>query len=72
MACWHITATLYRETSENAAADGAFQVISLEDDEGSDLTPLVDQGVHFHSIDELKQAVVAGFAARLEVTEEED
>jgi hypothetical protein len=31
----------------------------------------VDQGVHFHSIDELKQAIVKGFAARLEVTEED-
>jgi hypothetical protein len=72
MACWHIMATLDRETSEGAGAGGTFQVVSLEDDEGNDLTALVDQGKHFHSIDELKQAVVAGFAARLEVTEEED
>jgi type I restriction enzyme, S subunit len=71
MACWHITAELDRETGEGAGAGGTFQVVGLEDDEGNDLTDLVDQGVHFHSIDELKQAIVKGFATRLEVTEED-
>jgi hypothetical protein len=72
MACWRIIAVLDRETGESAGAGGTFQVVGLEDDEANDLTALVDQGVHFHSIDELKQAIVKGFAARLEVTEEED
>jgi trehalose/maltose hydrolase-like predicted phosphorylase len=71
MACWHITAELDHETGERAGAGGTFQVVGLEDDEGNDLTALVDQGVHFHSIAELKQAIVRGFAARLEVTEED-
>jgi hypothetical protein len=72
MACWHITAQLDHETGEGAGAGGTFQVINLEDDEQKDLTALVDQGVHFHNIDELKQAIVRGFTARLEVTEEEE
>ena len=66
MACWHITAQLDHETGEGAGAGGTFQVINLEDDEGNDLTALVDQGAHFHNIDELKQAIVRGFAARLD------
>ena len=48
MACWHITAELDRETGESAGAGGTFQVVGLEDDEGNDLTELVDQGTHFH------------------------
>jgi hypothetical protein len=71
MAGWRIIAVLDRETGESAGAGGTFQVVGLEDDEANDLTALVDQGVHFHSIDELKQAIVKGFAARLEVTEED-
>jgi type I restriction enzyme S subunit len=55
MACWHITAELDRETGESAGAGGTFQVVGLEDDEGNDLTELVDQGTHFHSIDELNR-----------------
>ena len=72
MACWHITAVLDRETGERAGAGGTFQVVSLEDDEGNDLTELVDQGTHFHSIDELKLAIAKGFAARLVVTEDSE
>jgi type I restriction enzyme S subunit len=71
MACWHITAQLDYSTSDRAGAGGTFQVISLEDDEGNDLTALVDEGVHFHDLNELKQAIINGFAARLQVTEEE-
>ena len=48
-----------------------FQVISLEDDEGNDLTDLVDQGAHFHDLNQLKEAIITGFGARLQVTEEE-
>jgi len=72
MACWRITAELDRETGERAGAGGTFQVVGLEDDQGNDLTDLVDQGAHFHNIDELKQAIIKGFAEQLVVTEEED
>ena len=72
MACWRIMAELDRETGERAGAVGTFQVVGLEDDQGNDLTDLVDQGAHFHNIDELKQAIIKGFAEQLVVTEEED
>ena len=66
---WHITAQLDRETSERAGAGGTFQVIKMEDDEGNNLTSWVDQGRHFHDLEELKRAIVEGFASRLTVTE---
>jgi type I restriction enzyme, S subunit len=71
MACWHITAQLDYASSEGTGAGGMFQVSSLEDDEGNDLTDLVDQGAHFHDLNQLKEAIIKGFAARLQVTEEE-
>ena len=66
---WHITAQLDRETSEGAGAGGTFQVVKLEDDEGNNLTSWVDQGTYFHDLEEVKQAIVKGFASRLTVTE---
>ena len=66
---WHITVQLDRETSERAGAGGTFQVITIEDDEGNNLTSWVDQGRHFHDLEELKRAIVEGFASRLTVTE---
>ncbi|MFZ0836157.1 MAG: hypothetical protein WAM77_01775 [Xanthobacteraceae bacterium] len=65
---WHITAQLDRETSEETGADGTFRVAKLEDDEGNNLTSWVDQGTHFHDLEEVKQAIVKRFAARLTVT----
>jgi hypothetical protein len=67
MTSWRITALVDRER-----AGGTFQIISLEDDDGSDLTELVDKGTHFHDKDELKEAIVRGFANRLKVEIEED
>jgi hypothetical protein len=66
---WHIKAQLDWEMGERAGAGGTFQVIELKDDEENDLTDLVDQGRHFHSIAELKQAVLLAIAGRLEITE---
>src|ERR1700680_2926029 len=47
---WHINAQLDWEMGERAGAGATFQVIELKDDEENDLTDLVDQGRHFHSI----------------------
>ena len=44
-------------------------MIGLEDDEGNDLTDLVDQGRHFNNMDELKQAILKSISERLTVTE---
>ena len=66
---WSIEAELDRETGQQAGADGTFQVIGLEDDEGNDLTDLVDQGRHFNNMDELKQAILKSISERLTVTE---
>jgi hypothetical protein len=66
---WSIEAELDRETRQQAGADGTFQVIGLEDDEGNDLTDLIDQGRHFNNMDELKQAILKSISERLTVTE---
>ena len=66
---WSIEAELDRETGQQTGADGTFQVIGLEDDEGNDLTDLVDQGRHFNNMDELKQAILKSISERLTVTE---
>ena len=44
------TPELDRETGQQTGADGTFQVIGLEDDEGNDLTDLIDQGPHFNNM----------------------
>jgi type I restriction enzyme, S subunit len=66
---WHINGQLDWQTGEKAGAGATFQVIELKDDEENDLTDLVDQGRQFHSIAELKQAVLLAIAGRLEITE---
>ena len=43
------------EASASSGAAGMFQVTSLEDDDNEDMTHLVDQGMHYASLDELKQ-----------------
>ena len=55
------------ETSQRAGAEGMFQVVSIEDDKGKDLTYLVDQGINFHGCDELRRHI----AERLHVDEKE-
>ena len=43
------------DSSERSGAGGMFQVISVEDDNGRDMSNLVDQGHHYASLDDLKQ-----------------
>jgi hypothetical protein len=66
---WSIKAELDWETGERAGAGRTFQVIELEDDDGNDLTDLVDQGRHFNNMQELKQAILKSISERLTVTE---
>lgn len=46
-------------TAERTGAAGMFQVVSIEDEDGKDFTHLVDQGVLYASLDELKGDVAA-------------
>jgi type I restriction enzyme S subunit len=55
------------ETSEHAGAAGMFQVSALTDDEGNDRTSLVDQGVHYRSL----QALASDIAKALGVSAEQ-
>lgn len=48
------------ETSERAGAGGMFQVVSVEDGDGKDVTHLVDQGEHYASLDNLKKDIARG------------
>jgi hypothetical protein len=66
---WSIEAELDRKTGQEAGAGDTFQVIDLEDDEGNDLTDLIDQGRHFNNMDELKQAMLKSISERLTITE---
>jgi type I restriction enzyme S subunit len=43
------------ETSERAGAGGMFQVDTLKDDNGNDVTDRIDVGKHFSNDDELKE-----------------
>jgi type I restriction enzyme S subunit len=43
------------ETSERAGAGGMFQVDTLIDENGVDITSRIDVGKHFHDDDELKE-----------------
>jgi type I restriction enzyme S subunit len=53
----HFSVHLDYETSERSGAGGMFQVISLTDAEDNDRTNLIDQGIHFHNLDELAAAI---------------
>ena len=66
---WIIKAELDRETGEDAGAGGTFQVIRLVDDRDDDVTHLVDQGKHFHSMEELKERILESIAKTLQVEE---
>ena len=60
-----LKARLDRETG----ASGTFQVIDLVDDEGNDLTYLVGQSRHFHSLGEVKEAILNAIAEDLTIEE---
>jgi len=58
-----------RETSEHAGAGGAFQVATLEDENGNDVVNIIDQGKHYFSMDELADDIaVATNSARDSIT----
>jgi type I restriction enzyme S subunit len=65
---------LDRETSERAGAGGHFQVVSIEDASGNDLTDeLVDVGTHFPSLDAVQETIAAKIglpASDIELIEE--
>jgi type I restriction enzyme S subunit len=64
-----IKAFLDRETDERAGAGGPFQVVSLIDDEGNDLTFLIDLNRYFKSMDELKRTILQQISEHLTVEE---
>ena len=43
------------ETSKKAGADGMFQVVDIMTDKDEDLTHFINQGTHYHSLDEVKK-----------------
>lgn len=53
------------ETSERAGAGGMFQVILVEDEDGKDFTHLVDQGMHYASLDELKKDIASALKVEM-------
>lgn len=65
----HIEAELDWETSENAGAGGTFQVVSLTDEAGNDVTDKVDQGRHFPSLKDLESELTTVFGKEVTVEE---
>ena len=51
----HLNVHCDYETAARVGAVGTFQVISLTEMDGKDVTDLVDQGIHFHGLDVLKR-----------------
>ncbi|WP_346209889.1 restriction endonuclease subunit S [Aeromonas salmonicida] len=47
------------ETSAHAGAEGMFQVIAVEDEDGQDFTHLVNLGTHYASLNELKEDIAS-------------
>jgi hypothetical protein len=64
-----IKAFLDREAGERAAGERFFQIVSLIDDEGNDLTFLIDLDRYFRSMDELKQTILQQISEHLTVEE---
>ncbi|HEH8453049.1 TPA: restriction endonuclease subunit S [Pseudomonas aeruginosa] len=54
---YYFTVHLDYETSEHSGAGGMFQVISVQDDDGKDLTHLVDRSRHYASLDDVKEDI---------------
>jgi type I restriction enzyme S subunit len=66
---WHFAVHLDHETSKKAGAANMFQIMSLVDDEGKDWTDLIDQGMHFSTLEEVKMAILKGIADRITIEE---
>jgi type I restriction enzyme S subunit len=47
------------ETSRTAGAGEMFQIIDVKDDNDKDFTHLIDQGQHYHSLDEVRNDLAA-------------
>lgn len=58
------------ETSESAGAGGMFQVVSITDERGNDVTKHVDQGRHFSSDQKLREELEAALGTTIEIEEE--
>lgn len=69
---YSLSVHLDHETSERAGAGGMFQVISIEDEDANDFTHLVDQGVHYSSLEELKQDIAAALKVTLQQVDLEE
>lgn len=50
----HLIVTLDSETSERAGAGGMFQIGSISDEDGKDLSEKVDQGIHYPDVNALE------------------
>jgi type I restriction enzyme, S subunit len=67
-----VYATIDRETLERAGAGGTFQVISIQDEEGTDLTHYVDQGRHYNELSEVRADLIAAIKASADDIEIEE
>lgn len=54
---YYFTVHLDYETSEHSGAGGMFQVISVQDDDGKDLTHLVDRSRHYASLEDVNEDI---------------
>jgi len=43
------------ETSTRAGAGEMFQVVRIWDEDGKDYTSHIDQGIHYHSLDQVRE-----------------
>jgi len=60
------------ETSERAGAGGMFQVDTLIDEEGNDVTNRIDVGLHFADDEQLKEYLSQVFEADIDDIEVSD
>jgi len=68
----HYTIVTDRETPERAGYSGAFQVVSVSDDEGNELDNVIDCGQFFTSHKEVKELLAAKFNHDLNTIEIEE
>jgi type I restriction enzyme S subunit len=69
---FHFLVHLDYETTERAGAGGMFQVLSIEDEEGKGFTHLVDQGIHYSSLDDLRNDIASALKVSLHQIELEE
>ena len=64
-----ISVHLDRLTGESAGASGTFQVISATDENDKNLTEHIDQGKHYHSLEQLKSDFEESLGTEVEIEE---